>query len=62
MEHFIARVFDIGQVSDLHFLLMLANLLDMNTDMPVLCSHVVECQQDELEGFQMMINCYAGLD
>ncbi|KAL1522409.1 hypothetical protein AB1Y20_017399 [Prymnesium parvum] len=103
MEHFIARVFDIGQpfqsflgssfpvenrppepqtsqrmadylrarrgkepflktVADLHFLLMLANLLDMNTDMPVLCSHVVEAKGDELEGFQMMINCYAGID
>jgi len=41
---------------------MLANLLDMNTDMPVLCSHVVEAKGDELEGFQMMINCYAGID
>ena len=50
------------QVADLHFLLMLANLLDINTDMPVLCSHIVEGKADEMDGFQMMINCYAGLD
>jgi len=49
-------------VSDLHFLLVLANLLDMNTDMPVLCSNIVAGKGDELDGFQMMINCYAGLD
>jgi len=49
-------------VADLHFLLMLANMFDMNTDMPVLCSHIVEQKADELDGFQMMINCYAGLD
>jgi len=49
-------------VSDLHFLLQLANLLDMNTDMPVLCANIVEGKGDELDGFQMMINCYAGLD
>ena len=48
-------------VSELHLLLFLCNLLDMNVDMPVLCSKVVEGKADELDGFQMMINCYAGL-
>eukprot|EP00308_Calcidiscus_leptoporus_P012219 CAMPEP_0119354118 /NCGR_PEP_ID=MMETSP1334-20130426/3174_1 /TAXON_ID=127549 /ORGANISM="Calcidiscus leptoporus, Strain RCC1130" /LENGTH=438 /DNA_ID=CAMNT_0007367587 /DNA_START=64 /DNA_END=1380 /DNA_ORIENTATION=- len=49
-------------VSDLHLLLFLSNLLDMQADMPVLCSKVVEgTPADELDGFQMMINCYAGL-
>merc|ERR1740130_131934 len=27
-------------ISDLHFLLFLSNLLDMSTDMPILCSKV----------------------
>jgi len=49
-------------VSDLHFLLFLANFLDLNTDLPVLCAKIVDGQADELDGFQMMINCYAGLD
>lgn len=48
-------------VSDLHLLLFLSNLLDMQADMPVLCSKVVEGKTDELDGFQMMIDCYAGL-
>eukprot|EP00325_Prymnesiales_sp_UTEX-LB-985_P030520 CAMPEP_0174721042 /NCGR_PEP_ID=MMETSP1094-20130205/35187_1 /TAXON_ID=156173 /ORGANISM="Chrysochromulina brevifilum, Strain UTEX LB 985" /LENGTH=437 /DNA_ID=CAMNT_0015921653 /DNA_START=66 /DNA_END=1379 /DNA_ORIENTATION=+ len=49
-------------VADLHFLFFLANFLDMNTDLPVLCEKVVAGLSDELEGFEMMINCYAGLD
>ena len=49
-------------VADLHFLLFLANFLDINTDLPVLCSKIVEGKPEELDGFQMMINCYAGLD
>uniref|UniRef100_A0A7S3BA92 MPN domain-containing protein n=1 Tax=Haptolina ericina TaxID=156174 RepID=A0A7S3BA92_9EUKA len=49
-------------ISDLHLLLCVANMLDMNTDMPVLCANVVEGKGDELDGFQMMINCYAGID
>ncbi len=49
-------------VADLHFLLFLANFLDVNTDLPVLCSKIVENKADELDGFQMMINCYAGID
>ena len=49
-------------VADLHFLLFLANFLDINTDLPVLCSKIVENKQDELDGFQMMIYCYAGID
>jgi len=49
-------------VSELHLLLFLCNLLDMNVDMPVLCNKIVEGKADELEGFQMMIYCYAGLD
>ena len=49
-------------VSDLHFLLFLANFLDVKSDLPVLCTKIVENKGDELEGFQMMINCYAGLE
>ena len=49
-------------VSDLHFLLFLANFLDVKSDLPVLCAKIVENKGDELEGFQMMINCYAGLE
>ena len=29
-------------VSDLHFLLFLCNLLDINADMPILCTKVAE--------------------
>ena len=49
-------------VSDLHLLFFLCNMLDMAVDMPVLCSRVVMQQGDELDGFRMMINCYAGID
>ena len=49
-------------VADLHFLLFLANFLDITTDLPVLCSKVVDGANEDLDGFQMMINCYAGLD
>ena len=49
-------------IGDLHFLLFLSNLLDMSTDMPILCSKVVERDSSDLDGFQMMINCYAGID
>ena len=49
-------------ISDLHFLLFLSNLLDMNTDMPILCSKIVAQDAADLDGFQMMINCYAGID
>ena len=45
----------IRTVADLHFLLFLANLLDMNTEMPVLCSTIVEERASELDGFQLMI-------
>jgi len=52
----------LSTVADLHLLLFLSNLLDMSADMPVLCSKVVEGKPaEELDGFQMMINCYAGL-
>ena len=46
----------------MHFLLFLSNLLDMNTEMSVLCNTIVEGKADELDGFQLMINCYAGLE
>jgi len=49
-------------VADLHFLLFLANFLDIHTDLPVLCSKIVENKADELDGFQMMILMYAGID
>ena len=49
-------------VSNLHFLLFLSNFIDMSTEMPVLCSTIVEERGNALDGFQMMINCYAGLD
>ena len=49
-------------IGDLHFLLFLSNLLDMSTDMPILCSKIVAQDAADLDGFQMMINCYAGLD
>jgi len=109
MEHFVARVFDVGRaldgspfasflssgfavenrptepqdanamasylrgrrsrgepfirtVADLHFLLFLSNLLDMNTEMSVLCTTIVEGRDTDLDGFQLMINCYAGLE
>merc|ERR1719240_1810772 len=107
VEHFVARVFDVGRaldgtpfssflssnfavenrptepqdaeamasylrrnkskpflqtVSDLHFLLFLCNILDMNSEMPVLCNTIVEGKASELDGFQLMINCYAGLE
>jgi len=34
----------------------------MAVDVPVLCSKIAEGKADELEGFQMMVNCYAGID
>ena len=46
----------IRTVADLHFLLFLSNLLDMNTEMPVLCSTIVEGRDKDLDGFQLMIN------
>ena len=49
-------------VSDMHFLIFLCNLLDINADMPILCAKVVEENGQDLDGFQMMINCYAGLE
>ena len=49
-------------LSDLHFLLFLSNLLDMATDMPILCSKVVARDASDLDGFQMMVNCYAGME
>jgi len=50
-------------ISDLHLLLFLGgNLLDMGVDMPVLCSKIAEGKADELDGFQMMVNCYAGIE
>ena len=49
-------------VSDLHFLLFLSNILDMNSEMPVLCNTIVEGKASELDGFQLMINCYAGIE
>jgi len=49
-------------ISDLHLLLFLSNLLDMSTDMPILCSKVVARDTSDLDGFQMMINCYAGME
>jgi len=49
-------------VADLHFLFFLANFLDMNTDLPVLCDKIVAGKSDDMDGFEMMINCYAGLD
>lgn len=52
----------IRTVADLHFLLFLSNLLDMNSEMSVLCSTIVEGRDKELDGFQLMINCYAGLE
>ncbi|EOD21198.1 hypothetical protein EMIHUDRAFT_469859 [Emiliania huxleyi CCMP1516] len=36
--------------------------LQTAVDMPVLCSKIAEGKAAELEGFQMMINCYAGID
>ena len=41
---------------------MLARACVCQTDMPLLCANIVEGKGDELDGFQMMINCYAGLD
>ena len=35
-------------VSDWHFLLFLCNMLDMKTEMPVLCNAIVEGKGDEL--------------
>jgi len=52
----------IRAVGDLHFLLFLSNMLDMDVDMPVLCNSICEGKADELDGFQMMINCYAGIE
>jgi len=52
----------IRTVADVHFLLFLSNLLDMNTEMSVLCNTIVEGKEAELDGFQLMINCYAGLE
>jgi len=50
-------------VADLHFLFFLATaFLDMTTDMPVLCEKILTDKAEDFDGFQMMINCYAGLD
>jgi len=49
-------------VSEFHFLLFLCNMLDVNVDMPVLCSKILEGNAAELDGFKMMIYCYAGLE
>jgi len=34
----------------------------MNTEMSVLCTTIVEGRDTDLDGFQLMINCYAGLE
>ena len=52
----------IKSVADLHFLLFLANFLDLASEMPVLCQAILEGKAGELDGFQLMINSYAGLD
>ena len=89
----------VTSVSDLHFLLFLCNILDLNVDLPVvaaarpplrarrrlaavvvrrlavavghlfliwqvLCARIVDADgaAGDLDGFQMMINCYAGLE
>ena len=49
-------------VSEFHLLCFLTNMLDMSADMPALCGKVREQSGDDLDGFQMMIRCYAGLD
>ena len=49
-------------VSEFHLLVFLTNMLDMSADMPALCGKVREQSGDDLDGFQMMIRCYAGLD
>ena len=48
-------------VSEFHLLCFLTNMLDMSADMPALCGKVREQSGDDLDGFQMMIRCYAGL-
>ena len=38
------------------------HVLDVDVDVPVLCGHLQSGGAAELDGFRMMINCFAGLD
>jgi len=48
--------------SDFHLLVFIANVLDMNTDMPVLCHAIADGDSSQLEGFQMMLNAFAEIE
>jgi len=49
------------QISDFHFLLFVANFLDMRTDMPMMCESVVNKDSKISENYLFLIRSYAGL-
>lgn len=49
-------------LADLHLLTFVSNVLDMETDMPVLCQAVAAGDSSQLEGFQMMLNSFAEIE
>lgn len=49
-------------LADLHLLVFVANILDMSTDMPVLCHAVAAGDSGQLEGFQMMLHAFAEIE
>jgi hypothetical protein len=49
-------------LADFHLLTFVSNMLDINTDMPLLCQAVASGDSSQLEGFQMMLNAFAEID
>ncbi|KAJ1616476.1 hypothetical protein T492DRAFT_895430 [Pavlovales sp. CCMP2436] len=49
-------------LADLHLLVFVSNVLDMNTDMPLLCEAVASGDSSQLDGFQMMLNSFAEIE
>ncbi|GJQ11792.1 hypothetical protein GpartN1_g3583.t1 [Galdieria partita] len=54
----------IRRISDFHLLLYISNVLDMDTDMPLLCNAVREQRElaEEEEGYRLMIEAIANAD
>jgi len=49
-------------LSDFHLLVFISNVLDMTTDMPVLCDAIANGENERLEGYHMMLNAFAEIE
>jgi nuclear protein localization family protein 4 len=48
-------------LADFQLLVFISHMLDMATDMPVLCQSVAAGDSSQLDGFQMMLNAFADI-